>query len=539
MRNLQKFKYFSNFSIYCIIILVLLTDYIVYATGGTEFAFTHIMYVPIIITAYLFGIKGGISIGFFAGIALGPVMPLNVAEDAIQAPESWMLRMVFFIVIGSLIGSLFQQIKQDRDLTIEKSYEHYLTGYPNHNKLRLDLSDMIMAESNCTLVVFKIVNLGYINRYVDYQVEEKTIYHVISTILQHFNKDFLYCITRNEYVLVFPGKSIQDIHVKAEKLLQAFDEPVLIDGIPIDLIVRSGIANYPLHGSETYDLLKKLERTLDQDKYDENKISVYQNSIAEKNKENYELIIALYDAIKNNEFSIVYQPIINLKNNIVMGLEALLRWTHPTQGKINPERFIQLAEYMGIINEITKWVIKNTIDQLDRWKAQGLATKVAINISSKDLIDDSIIQYTKNYMELTNVQPEQLEFELTERTIVDNENKAVHLLNEISDLGLKISLDDFGTGYNSLIHLVKLPIDYVKLDKFFISNMDDISNRPLVEGVINTVHTLGKEIIAEGVETKEQLEILKNMCCDNIQGYYYSKPLPPEEVKEFIQKFNA
>ncbi|MEL7656497.1 MAG: EAL domain-containing protein, partial [Bacillota bacterium] len=427
MKNILQLKHLRYFSIYCILLLVFLTDYIVYTVGGTEFAFTHIMYVPIIFTAFIFGTKGGALIGILAGLTLGPAMPMNVAEGAMQAPASWMLRMIFFIVMGSLVGSLIDRIKLDRDLKIKKSYEHYLTGYPNHSKLRLDLKDILAARKDCTLVVFKIINLGYINRYVDYQVEEKTIFYVIETILKHFNKCSLYCVTRNEYVLVFPDRSIQEIQRKAEKLLETFDEPVLIDGMPIDLFVRSGIANYPMHSLEPDDLLIKLERTLDQDKDVDNKISIYQNSIAEKNKENYELVVALYDAIKNDEFSIVYQPKIELSNNVVMGLEALLRWTHHTKGKISPEQFIQLAEYMGIINDITKWVIKNTIDQLKKWKEEGLTTKVAINISSRDLRDDSIIQYTKNYMKSTQVDPEQLEFELTERTIVDNENRAVHL----------------------------------------------------------------------------------------------------------------
>jgi len=522
-----------------ILFLVLVADIIVFLTGGTGFSFPHLMYFPILAAAFLFEIPGGALTGLIAGITLGPLMPLDAAAGISQTTTSWLFRIAFFVLMGTLAGYLFRLIRLDRDRKIKESYIHYLTGYPNQNKLRSDLCEMIEKGRHSTLLIIKIINLGYINRYADYQIEESAIFYVINTILKHFEWNSLYCMARNEYVLVFPGRSIQDVRIKTEHLMEKFMEPVLIEGMPVDLIIRSGIVNFPFHSMEANDLLKKLERTLDQDKYEGNKLSVYQNEFAERNKENYERMVALYEAIKNNEFTIVYQPKINIRDNTVMGLEALLRWVHPVKGNIRPDEFIPLAEYMGMINEITKWVVKNVIDQIKIWSAEGFSVPIAINISSKDLRDETIIEYTRKYLETTGVNAELLEFELTERTIVDNEKLAGGLLEKISELGLSISLDDFGTGYNSLIHLVNLPIDYVKLDKFFVKSMKESSNISLIQGVINTVHSLGMSIVAEGVETSEQAEILRRMGCDIIQGYYYSKPLPPLELKEYLRKFNT
>lgn len=229
---------------------------------------------------------------------------------------------------------------------------------------------------------------------------------------------------------------------------------------------------------------------------------------------------------------------INLENNEIIGFEALLRWKSDRWGMMNPGKFIKIAEDAGIISEITKWVIKNVIDQLTKWKENGIQTKVAINISSEDLRDDTLIEYTKECLKASPIDSTMLEFELTERTIVENEKQVGHLLNKIKDSGIKTSLDDFGTGYNSLIHLSKLPIDYIKIDKIFIDNLNNMRDKVIIKGTIDLIHGLGREVIVEGVETAEQVDVLGNMDCDNIQGYYFSKPLPPEEVKQYILNFN-
>lgn len=520
------------------ILLIAASAAIVYRTGGTEFAFTHTMYIPIVLAGFLFGIKGSASAALAGGLALGPWMPMNVAEETMQTPGSWLIRTVFFLSMALVVGYLFHHIQKDHERELRKSYEHFATGYPNSNKLRLDLEQQIQKQKEITLTIFKIDNLSYINKYVDDSMEKRTVFKVLDILSEYFPKDQTYCITMNKFVTV-GNRGIEDTYQKVEEFLHRFIEPIHIGDLPVDLFIKSGIVNYPLHSSDANDLMRKLSRTLDQDQdpSTETSISIYESTIAKQNREDYEIMLSLYEAIKNDEFKLVYQPKIRLKTNEVMGVEALLRWNSRTKGFVSPERFIGMAEYSGMIVEITKWVIRNTIEQLRDWKKEGMQIKTAVNISSKDLKDESIIEYTRELLEENDIDPGLLEFELTERTFLDNEVNAGKLLDEISELGLKISLDDFGTGYNSLINLVKLPVDYVKLDHFMISSINDRQNRPLVEGVIRTAHTLGKEIIAEGVETEEQVRLLNRMGCDNIQGYYFSKPLPPEKVCSFIRGF--
>jgi len=523
--------------VFCNLLLILMVDCVIYITGGTAFVFVHIMYVPIIVSAYLFDMTGGAIFACLAGIALGPLMPFNVPLGIMQDPFVWIFRTIFFMLMGSFLGLLFQRIKADEKMQIKKLYEHVTTGYPNSNKLKLDLNDMVHQYDSFSLVTFKIMNLDCIDLYVNYKTGDKAVFKVIESLTEYFGRDNVYSVYTNEMVVTIRECSIEDAYSKAEEVLNLFKEPIYIDGLPISLVIKSGITNFPLHGKGVNHLFTEMGRTLDQEESNQSGICIYENSIAQKNKENYKTVVSLYHAIKYDEFTILYQPKININKNEVMGVEALLRWNHGSNGQISPGEFIKIAEDAGIISEITKWVIKNVIVQLKKWQDEGLTTKVAINISSKDLKDSSIIEYTKNCIQENQIKPTMLEFELTERSIIENENKAEQLLNEIKEFGLKISLDDFGTGYNSLLHLAKLPLDYIKIDKFFMDNIHEI-HKPLIGSIIDLTHNMGKEVIAEGVETEEQMNMLNNMGCDNIQGYYFSKPLPKEKIKEYILNFN-
>ncbi len=512
------------------------TAFIVYLSGGTEFAFTHLMYLPIILAAFVFGMKGAELSSLLGGFLLGPIMPVDVSAGIMQTPGSWMFRMFAFLASGATMALLFRRMKRDDETRVKKSYTNTTTGLPNASKLKFDMSKMINEKEDFCVIVFKIINFDNVNRYIDYSVGEKALFKTIAIMNAFFEKNNIYSVFTNEFALILPGCDIGAARIKAREFLDCFEEPIHIEGLPVDLAIKCGITNYPMHSGETNDLFKKMGRTLDQQKFNHEQLSIYDHSISEKNKAKYETLISLYDAIKDSQFSLVYQPIIDLKNNEVMSAEALLRWNNSEE--MSPAEFIKIAEDAAIISEITKWVIRNVIDQLKEWKKEGLKAKVAVNISSKDLKDDSIIDFATDYLEVSGIEPWQLEFELTERGIIENENKVEHLLSCIKDIGMKSSLDDFGTGYNSLIQLVKLPIDYLKIDKYFIDNIDSIQHRYLIEEIIHLAHSLGKQVIAEGVETKEQFDILTALNCDNIQGYYFSKPMPSERFKAFTIDFN-
>jgi len=520
----------------CVLVFIGIISSIVYFTGGTAYTFTHLMYAPIILAAFLFGIKGAIGAAFIGGVALGPWMPANVSDGTMQEPRGWMIREMIFLLIGLVVGYLFQYIKKDRENQIKKSLINTITGYSNASKLKMDLDKMINKRKSFSMIAFRLMNLDNINRYVDYNIGEKSILKAIEMLANLVGRDNIYSVFTNEFVFTMWGNSVEDAYLKAKEFLRYFHEPILVEGVPITLTIQCSIINYPLHAKDANDLYKRMGRTFGQQERDENRIAIYDNSAVKKNKAKYDTVVLLYDAIKEGQFTMVYQPIINLSQQNVKSVEALLRWNNSKN--LNTEEFIQIAEDAGIISEITKWVITNAINQIRQWQDEGIRIKVAINLSSKDLKDDAIVQFIIDYIKVSQIDPTLFEIELTERVIVENVNEVGHLLNRFKEIGVQVSLDDFGTGYNSFVQLANLPIDFLKIDKFFIDHIEDTNYRFLVEGMINLAHDLGKKVIAEGVETKEQLEILKGMDCDNIQGYYFSKPISSDELKKFELQFN-
>jgi EAL domain-containing protein (putative c-di-GMP-specific phosphodiesterase class I)/GGDEF domain-containing protein len=516
-----------------ILFLTILIGFAVYFMGGTSYPVTHLMYIPIIIAGFLYNIKGAMGTALFGGLILGPLMPYNVAEGIMQGPSSWLFRLSILSLIGLVIGYLFQSIRFLHKQEINQAYIYEMTGYPNSRKLKYDIRERISRQKEFSLMTFKIMNIEQINNYIDYSIGEQSLQIAMKALERFVDKTCIYSIFIDEFAVAMWGTGIEDTYVRAREYLDSLKEPIIIDGVPISLDIKCGISNYPLHGENTTDLFKDMGRALDQSAFGDQQIAIYEEPIALEYKARFETISALYEAIKKDQFTMVYQPIENLKTHEIESVEALLRWEN-SKG-LNPDQFIKIAEDAGIMSEISKWVIKHVIDQLKEWLLEGVKVKVAINISSKDLKNDGMINYAKDYIKTNHIEPTLLEFELTERIMIESTQDTTDILNQIKDFGIKISLDDFGTGYNSLVQFVKLPIDYVKIDKNFIDSMEDEHYSALIKGLIDMAHSLGQKVIAEGVETEAQLRQLDQMGCDHIQGYFLSRPLTPKQLKGYIQ----
>lgn len=526
----------KNKSVFFCLLLIFLADCMVYFAGGAHSGFTQLLYLPIIISAVEFNVAGSTAIAFTAGLSLGPLMPEYTATGIPQRPADWILRTIFFLLAGWLVHFIVQKIKVENELRIKKAYGHVTTGYPNSNKLRIDTNEWIRKSESFSLILFKLANFDQICSYMGRSTEALCIHEIITVIKEHFGNSPIYSIHTNELIVALHETDTETACLKAKEVIKQLKKPVILEGMPVNLALKCGVTSFPLHGSTADELLYQIRITANQADTEAGDICSCKETEKQLSKQKCDLIQALYEAIKNNRFSILYQPKVSLSTNEVIGVEALLRWNDGQNRPIRPSEFIKVAEDAGLISEITKIVIKNAVSQIKKWKEEGTEVKVAINISSNDIRDNSIVDFTKDCLQANQIDALMLEFELTERTIIQNESQAEHLLNEIKALGIKISLDDFGTGYNSLLHLINLPIDYIKIDKLFIDNIYDI-HRPLVKNIINLAHDLGKEVIAEGAETEDQIKILRSLNCDSVQGYYFSKPLEPRDIKNFVAGF--
>ncbi|MCL6750644.1 EAL domain-containing protein, partial [Nostoc sp. CCCryo 231-06] len=246
----------------------------------------------------------------------------------------------------------------------------------------------------------------------------------------------------------------------------------------------------------------------------------------------------LRDAIKNKEMFLHYQPQVCLRSGKIIGVEALLRWQSPTHGFVSPAKFIPIAEETGLIISIGEWVLRTACAQNRTWQLAGLPLiKMAVNISSRQFKEQNLVDITTQILQETELKANYLELEITESLIIENIQQAINTMNQLHAMGVTLSLDDFGTGYSSLNYLKRLPIDVLKIDRSFVRELtigsDDAA---IVKAIISLAHNLQLSVIAEGVETQSHLEYLQRHGCDEIQGYYISRPVAPEALAKLLQQ---
>jgi EAL domain-containing protein (putative c-di-GMP-specific phosphodiesterase class I) len=373
--------------------------------------------------------------------------------------------------------------------------------------------------------------MNSIRQNMTYEIGTKVLIK-ISEMLSDNHKNMVYSIYANEVAAIIPTSDFNKAYEIGLNLLNKMTDSMAIDRYQIGILLNGSIVQYPLHIKDSNDAIKKSAMILDQTTNDFG-LHEYNDEMERKSRLQGELVPELLHAIKKNEFHLVYQPKICLKGEENKSVEALLRWHHPFKGTISPLVFIPVAEEAGLMTEITKIVLRKVIEQLKYLKSVGLEIKASINISPRDFNYKGFTSFIKDTLIDCEIDPSLIELEVTERSVLDKSQRVIELFNEFRQMGIKISVDDFGTGYNSLIHLVNVPMDFVKLDRSFITNITKPKYQKMIQRLISLAHDLDIKVIAEGVETKEQLDILKDMNCDIVQGYYLSKPLEADALEAF------
>lgn len=251
-------------------------------------------------------------------------------------------------------------------------------------------------------------------------------------------------------------------------------------------------------------------------------------------------IAGLQHALENEEFILHYQPVISVENGKIIGMEALLRWQHPAHGLLSPNLFLPLCEKTGLIVPLGAWIFRTACEQIKKWQEMGYyKLGIAINLSVNQLNHPELLNLITNTLETTKIPSSSLTLEITESMVMQNTEANIKLLNAIRNLGLQLALDDFGTGYSSLNYLKQFPFNIIKIDKSFVSDMTtNITSLAIAESIISLGKTLGLMLVAEGVENESQLNVLKKMKCDMVQGYFYSKPISAEKFTQFLQEAN-
>lgn len=433
--------------------------------------------------------------------------------------------------------------EQTKALNYQANHD-VLTSLPNrvlcNDRLEQAIQKAKRDNSKIALLFIDLDHFKEINDSLGHDVGDKVLVSIASRLSSSIrDEDTLARLGGDEFIIILEDLSgIQDASSVSKKILDNLSQAIYIDDATLYISSSIGISIYPDDGTSTQDLLKFADSAMYKAKDEgRNNFQYYSSDMTELASLRVEMEANLRNALEKEEFIVHYQVQVNGADNKIIGMEALVRWQHPTMGLVAPSKFIPLAESTGLIVEIDRYVMKTAMTQITQWYKQGLNPGVlAMNLSMKQLQKDDFVEILENLMKDIGCKAKWLELEVTEGQIMKNPKSAIKTLQKISALGIELAIDDFGTGYSSLSYLKKLPIDKLKIDQDFIRGLpDDEEDSAIAKAVIALTKSLNLSVIAEGVESKEQKDFLIANGCDTIQGYFYSKPVPAHDLEILLE----
>lgn len=446
---------------------------------------------------------------------------------------------IFAIGIGFILCH-YEKLKSELKYL---AYHDSLTGFFNKktfiNKLNIEIEKAQKHNRKCAVFCIDFDNFKLVNDTLGHAYGDK--------FLRRISKELKQCISKDDIIARFGGdefnilqKNIKDIDEAIElvnKILEKFKNSVVVDNYEFDITASIGIILYPDDACSADELLKKSDIAMYEAKSNGKKqYKVFKNYMNEELKHKMYIQKKLKEAVKNESFRVYYQPQIDARTGKISGMEALARWKNLEEGIISPNEFIPLAEENGLILPISEFVLRTACNKNKQWNAlRNSKLSISVNVSVIQLNQKNFVDIVKKVIDETGLDPQYLTLEITESILIKSLESNTRKIKELRKLGVKIALDDFGRGYSSLSYIMNLPIDILKIDKCFV---DDITRNHkkqyIIESIISLAQKINLKVVAEGVEVKEQYDILRKQNCDKIQGYYFSKPLSEEAFEKLI-----
>ncbi|NPA42391.1 MAG: EAL domain-containing protein [Aquificae bacterium] len=425
-------------------------------------------------------------------------------------------------------------------------YYDPITGLPNRAFLYDHLTHLIQKarseNGKVAVVFFDIDNFKLINDTLGHDVGDSLLRSFSQRLMSHFPRDALVArFGSDEFVVVMETKGKEeDIRETVEHFIQNATLPFFINGQKIYITVSAGVSFYPTDGLDAQTLLRNADIAMHHAKEaGKSSLYIFTRELDLKLSERFTLQADLREALQKEEFALYYQPQFELSTNTVVGMEALIRWHHPKKGIILPGRFMPIVEETDLVVPLGNWILKRACLDGRKLLDEGIPLKVAVNVSTRQISSKNFISTLKSIIKETGFDPNFLEIEITESTLMKNKQEAAEILKELKDLGISIAIDDFGTSYSALNYLKYLPVDKLKIDKSFIDNVNtDPNDNAIATTIIAIAHNLGLKAVAEGVETEDQLIFLKLWQCDIAQGFYFSPPITFESILEMLRNRN-
>ncbi len=430
-----------------------------------------------------------------------------------------------------------------KDLQYLANYDS-LTQLPNRalcmDRIKYALKGASRANTMVAVLFLDLDHFKDVNDSLGHAVGDQLLKSTSQRLSERIRSDdTLARLGGDEFVIILNHlKDTENVIDIVEKIVTSFEKPFELSSYQVNTTVSIGICMYPNDGNDVDSLMKAADAAMYKAKeVGRNTYEFYQADLNKLANRRHQLANELRNAVKNNELSLVFQPQLNLPREKVIGAEVLVRWLNPILGQISPAEFIPIAESTGLIKEIGDWVLENACKVLAQCLKEGLDIRLAVNLSAMQFKQADLAAQIGQTLNKYHIPPRCLEVEITESMLMRDVNKAIEVLEKIKEMQIRIAIDDFGTGYSSLAYLRRFPLDALKIDQSFVDELVvDNDDTAITLAIISMAKSLRLEVIAEGVETKQQLDFLRENNCDDIQGYYFSRPIPENEFKTFIRQ---
>ena len=451
--------------------------------------------------------------------------------------------------IGDLANAfdrMRKSISISRNEIQQLAYWDRLTRLPNRVRFRTEIQDIIAqrspSDSNTQSLAVITLNLDrfkHVNDILGYAVGDRLLVAVAERLLVRMGEQVLVArLGGDEFAVLLPEANAASAMVVAQAIGTSFEAPLIYDEHTVDLSVSLGVACWPQHATDVDTLLGRAEVAMYAAKRKTTVTQLYDPALDSSSKQTLSLLSELRHAVEHNELRLFLQPKISLATGQVVAAEALVRWQHPQRGLVPPDSFIPFCEQTGFVRQLTLWMFDEAARQWTQLQLAGLPLRIAVNLSTRDLLDLEFPARLEKLLSKHGVAPEGFCLEITESAIMDDPQRAESTLKRLSDRGFKLSIDDFGTGYSSLAYLKRLPVDELKIDKSFVMAMErEVDDAKIVRSTIDLAHNMGLTVVAEGVENAAIWDLLREQGCDEAQGYHMSRPLPVADFKLWRERW--
>jgi diguanylate cyclase (GGDEF)-like protein len=443
---------------------------------------------------------------------------------------------LLFLTLVPLLRRVTRRIRRQMEEIERRALYDETTGLPNRTLFRDRIEQAIRSarreRGSAAVLLLDVDHFKEINDALGHDTGDmllKALGERLDSVLRE--SDTLARLGGDEFGILLPMASADDAQQLARRVHAALQSSFALRGLPLEIAASIGIAAYPLHGEDDDTLLKHADVAMYMAKEAQDETAVYDAGQDTNDAARLALAGELRRGIEGGELVVHYQPKANLESGDIVGVEALVRWQHPERGFVPPNDFISVAERTGLIKPLSRYVLAESIRQCRAWSDSGLDLHVAVNLTIPDLLDLELPDRIAALLEEHAVRAEQLELEITESTILADPFRVRSVLTRLNEMGLRLAIDDFGTGYSSLAYLKRLPVQTIKIDRSFVMDMcEDASDATIVRSTIDLGRNLGLAIVAEGVESQEVWDALREQGCSLAQGYFIGRPTAPDEL---------